>query len=126
MLEILIVEDDAHQALLYRQEFEGDGYQVKVVLSGDAALASVREKSPGAVVLDINMPLRDGIDTLTHLLGINNQLPVILNTAYAAYQDNFLTWAAVAYVVKSSDLTELKEAVGKAVAGIPSQGTNPR
>jgi DNA-binding response OmpR family regulator len=33
---------------------------------------------------------------------------VILNTAYPSYKDNFMSWAADAYVIKSSDLTELK------------------
>jgi len=36
---------------------------------------------------------------------------VIMNTAYSQYQDSFMSWAADAYVVKSSDLTELKEKV---------------
>jgi DNA-binding response OmpR family regulator len=118
---ILIVEDDQHEALLYREVFENEGYEVQVVNNGDAAIAGVRENPPAAVVLDINMPVRDGIDTLTRLMDLNNQLPVILNTAYSAYKDNFMTWAAVAYVVKSSDLTELKEAVRKAVARIPPE-----
>lgn len=115
MHRILIVEDDLHEALLYRKEFEEEGYQVDVVHSGDEAIAYIQRNSPAVVVLDINMPVRNGIDTLTRLMEINNQLPVILNTAYSAYKDNFMTWAAVAYVVKSSDLTELKEAVRRAV-----------
>jgi DNA-binding response OmpR family regulator len=35
-------------------------------------------------------------------------MPVILNTAYSTYKDNFMTWSADAYVVKSGDLAELK------------------
>ena len=121
MARILIVEDDPNEALLYRKEFEEEGYRVDVVNDGDAAISYVQKSTPAVVVLDINMPIRDGVDTLTHLMEINNQLPVILNTAYSAYKDNFMTWAAVAYVVKSSDLSELKEAVRKAVAGIKPQ-----
>jgi hypothetical protein len=40
---------------------------------------------------------------------------VIMNTAYTQYQDSFMSWAADAYVVKSSDLTELKEKVKELV-----------
>ena len=36
---------------------------------------------------------------------------MILNTAYANYKDNFLSWAADAYVVKSSNLDELKATI---------------
>jgi hypothetical protein len=38
-------------------------------------------------------------------------VPVVLNSAYSSYKDNFLSWSADAYVVKSSDLTELKETI---------------
>jgi DNA-binding response OmpR family regulator len=123
MHRILIVEDDAHEALLYRKEFEEEGYRVDVVHSGDEAIAYVRAQTPAVVVLDINMPVRDGIDTLTRLMEINNRLPVVLNTAYSAYKDNFMTWAAVAYVVKSSDLAELKQAVREAVKSAAGEGS---
>ena len=38
----------------------------------------------------------------------SNAIPVILNSAYSSYQESFLSWSADAYVIKSSDLTELK------------------
>ena len=40
---------------------------------------------------------------------------MILITAYSQYQESFMSWAADAYVVKSSDLTELKEKVKELV-----------
>jgi hypothetical protein len=42
-------------------------------------------------------------------------MPVILNSAYTSYKDNFMSWSADAYVVKSSDLTELKGEIRKAL-----------
>ena len=47
---------------------------------------------------------------------MDNTIPVVLNTAYSSYRDNFLTWAADAYVTKSSDVTELL-ANGQGTAG---------
>ena len=61
------------------------------------------------VVLDIRMPGMDGIAALNAILGKNRRVPVILNTAYPQYKENFMTWGAEAYVVKSSGLTELKQ-----------------
>ena len=55
----------------------------------------------------------DGIEAMGRVLSEHNKLPVILNTAYASYTDNFLTWSADAYVIKSSDLTELKDTIKK-------------
>jgi CheY-like chemotaxis protein len=111
MPRILIVDDDDHQRLLYREGFEDAGFEVTEARDGREALASIRRQCPDAVVLDINMPGMDGMHTLTRIHDLNPRLPVILNSAYAAYRDQFVSWLADAYVTKSSNLHELMEAV---------------
>jgi DNA-binding response OmpR family regulator len=111
MKTILIADDDTNLALLYEQELTDAGYQVKVVHDARAAIAQVQSDPPDLLVLDVRMPGMDGIEAINKILGINNQLPVILNTAYSNHKDNYLTWSADAYVVKSSDITELKKAI---------------
>jgi DNA-binding response OmpR family regulator len=46
-----------------------------------------------------------------HILSKDKSIPIIINTAYSNYKDNFMSWAADAYIVKSSDLTELKNKI---------------
>jgi len=116
MPTILIVEDDEHQQLLYQEELKEEGYEVVVASSGEQALELVKKVTPDLVVLDIAMPGMDGVEALGRLLAQDNQLPVILHTAYATYKDNFMTWSADAYVVKSSDLSELKAEIGRVLA----------
>ena len=111
MKTILIADDDRNLSLLYEEELTDEGYRVEVVNDAKSAIARVEEAPPDLLVLDIRMPGMDGIEALSHILGRNNKLPVILNTAYSNYKDNFMTWAADAYVVKSSDLTELKDTI---------------
>ena len=108
MSVVLLVEDEENQRLLYAQELGEEGYQVVLAASGREALDKLGQACPDVVVLDISMPGMDGIETLGKILAEDNALPVILHTAYANYKDNFMTWSADAYVVKSSDLTELK------------------
>ena len=108
---ILIVEDEVNQGLMYEQELTDEGYVVDVANSGKSALEMVNNVAYDLVVMDIGMPEMDGLETLGRMLGRDNKLPVILNTAYASYKDNFMSWAADAYVIKSSDLTELKEKI---------------
>jgi response regulator RpfG family c-di-GMP phosphodiesterase len=48
---------------------------------------------------------------MTAMLGKDRKIPVIINTAYSYYQENFMTWGAEAYVIKSSNLTELKQKI---------------
>ena len=105
---ILVVEDEINQGLLYEQELSDEGYDVDVANSGQEALNLVKDIEYNLVVLDIGMADMDGLETLGRMLSMDNKLPVILNTAYPSYKDNFMSWAADAYVIKSSDLTELK------------------
>ena len=113
MSKILLVEDDSNQAVLYQQELEADGYDVVLAENGREAIQKVEESRPDLIVMDVSMPGMDGIEAMGRILSEHNTLPVILNTAYSSYKDNFLSWSADAYVIKSSDLEELKAAIKK-------------
>lgn len=106
MVKIFSVDDDSGLLFLYQEELSEEGYEVIVARNGKEALEKYDRESPHLVVLDIRMPVTDGLETLNALLGRNRQLPVILNTAYSTYRDNLLTWGAEAYVIKSSDLAD--------------------
>lgn len=108
MKHILVVDDERHICQLYRSELEDEGYCVSTAHSGKEALDVVEGNPPDLIVLDIQMPGMDGIETLEKLLGRDKGIPVILNTAYSHYKEDFTTWGADAYVVKSSDTSKLK------------------
>src|SRR5262249_20597657 len=108
MKSILIVDDEKNLLKLYEREFTEEGYRVTLASSGLEALQKIERESFALVVLDIRMPDLNGVETLKKIMEATSKVPVILNSAYTSYKDNFLTWAAEAYVVKSSDLTELK------------------
>jgi DNA-binding response OmpR family regulator len=93
--------------VLYKSELESEGFEVLLATNGREAIAAAANDKPDLVVLDIRMPGMDGVEVLQRILDHNRTMPVILNTAYSSYKDNFMTWAADAYVVKSSDVTEL-------------------
>jgi two-component system, response regulator, stage 0 sporulation protein F len=111
MKKILLVDDEDSIHLLYREEFEEEGYEVHSALSGTEALEKFNLLSPDLVILDINMPDMNGIEVLRQMKEINSALPIILSTAYHEYKQDLGAWASDEYVVKSSDLSELKEAV---------------
>ncbi len=112
---ILFVDDDGNQRDMYKRRLERHGYTVDLAGSADAALQTLRERRPDVVVLDIAMPERDGLSALQELLDIDPTLPVIINTAYPAYADSFIAWAADGYVEKSSDLQPLLAEIEKAL-----------
>jgi CheY-like chemotaxis protein len=116
MITVLVVEDDKNQRLLYEQELKLEGYEVVTAADGKDALEKIQEQLPDLIIMDINMPKMDGIETMGKILGKNREIPVIINTAYSNYKDNFMSWAADAYIVKSSDLLELKNTVKEVLA----------
>ena len=111
MEKVLCVDDDLSLLRLYQDELTEEGYEVVLAKDGKEAITKFEKENPQVVVMDIRMPVMDGIEALTNLLGKDRQIPVILNTAYPQYKENFMTWGAEAYVVKSSDLTELKQKI---------------
>jgi len=121
MATILIVDDDDHQRLLYKEELELEGYEVILTSTGQDAVAAVTDSEIDCVVLDIAMPGMNCVEVLAKMLDIDRQLPIILHTAYPSYKDDFMTWAAEAYVIKSSDISELKEQIAKALQPADSE-----
>ena len=116
MSKVLIVEDEESQRILYEAERSELGHQVTLARDGVDAVEKVRTGKPDIVVLDLMMPNMHGLDALRKVLSLNPNIPVIIHTAYSHYKDNFMSWAAEEYIVKSSDLTELKNAIRRVLA----------
>jgi len=109
---ILIVDDDENARALCERELRDTGYGTHSTSSGSEALQFINSNPQvDLIVLDIKMPSMDGMEVLKKLRARQINIPVILYSDYSAYKGNFLTWLADAYLVKSSDLTELKEKV---------------
>ena len=106
--KILVVEDEKSLRALYKQDLEHDGYAVVTAEDALSGLRALEAEAPDLVVLDIRMPGIDGLDCMGRMLGRNPRVSIVLNTAYSSYEDNFLSWAADAYVIKSSDTGELR------------------
>lgn len=110
---ILLVDDEEGIQLLYREEFEEEGYEVIAAYNGEEALEKFSQEPPDLVILDINMPGMNGIEVLRRMKEINPNLPVILSSAYQEYKQDFGSWASEEYIVKSANMDELKSAVRK-------------
>jgi two-component system, response regulator, stage 0 sporulation protein F len=113
---ILIVEDDRNLLRLYQAEMQTEGYRVLVAQNGNEAADRVVKERPDLIVMDIRMPDKDGLDAMAEILHNHGKIPIILNSAYSSYRDDFLTWAADAYILKSGDLEPLKNKVREILA----------
>ena len=111
--KIMIVDDEEHIHFLYSEELEDEGYQVVTVSSGFKLLEKIEKERPDLVVLDIRLRDHDGLDLLQRIKNRFYDMPVGLFTAYDTYKDDMKSVAADFYVVKSSDLTGIKNKIAK-------------
>ena len=120
---VLIVDDEDSIRALYRAELEEEGYQVFCAPDGASALQLLEKETIHVVVLDIKLKGESGLQVLQNIVQRFKNVPVILSTAYGSYKDDFSSWLAEAYVVKSSSLNELKEQVARILGRRYGAGT---
>lgn len=113
MNTILIVDDEPHLRLLYEQELSEEGYDIESVATGREALQVLERDPVDLVVLDIRLEKKtsNGLNVLNEILRRKRDQKVILNTAYPSYMDDGASWMANGFVVKSADLSELKDTI---------------
>jgi DNA-binding response OmpR family regulator len=114
--KVLIVDDEENVRFLYEQELIDEGYQTILARDGKECLEKVAAENPDVVLLDIRMPRMDGLEAIGKIIELNKNIPIIINSAYSTYKDDFMSWAADAYVVKSYDLDTLKATIREVLA----------
>jgi DNA-binding response OmpR family regulator len=107
MKTILVVEDEKHLQILYAQELTAEGYNVITVKNGSEALEKVKNNPVDLAILDIKLEDENGLEVLRDIMEQKRGLKVILNSAYSSYRNDFKSWWAEDYIVKSSNLDEL-------------------
>jgi CheY-like chemotaxis protein len=108
---LLVIDDDKNIRELLSLEFRDLGYSVLTAETGFEGIQSLKDEDVDLVILDIKMPGMDGIEALEKIMSIKRELPVVIHSAYSHYKENYLTWSAMAYVVKSGNLGELIKTV---------------
>lgn len=103
--KIAVVEDDAAIVQMYRLKFEADGYEVKTAGDGVAGLKMIDEFNPDIVLLDLMMPLMNGIDVLAHLRKEPKtkdlKVVVLTNMGDAETASKVFAMKATDYIVKA-------------------------
>jgi len=114
--KILVVDDEMHIRMLYQEELESEGYEVLTSDGSDDVPLLIERQKPDVVILDIKLGHGvSGLDILQDIRRKDQDLPVILCTAYDSFQHDLKSIAADYYIVKSVDLTELKVKVNLAL-----------
>ncbi len=85
-MRVLIVDDDVELVGLLRFALTGAGHEVIVAFDGDQAIARAEDSLPDLVVLDVNLPRRDGFEVLATLRA-RSDVPVMMLTVRSAEED---------------------------------------
>ena len=115
MCRILILDDDESIRLLYEEELTDEGYEVISEEDGSDIGKMVSEKRPDLIVLDLSLGAVSGFDVLKRLRTKHLPMPVILCTAYPVSAKEARAMGAHDVVIKSSDLSELKLKIKRAL-----------
>ncbi|MBT8762953.1 response regulator [Desulfohalobiaceae bacterium Ax17] len=115
--KILVIDDELHIRMLYQEELEDKGYDVITSNGSDNILKIIEKEEPDVVILDIKLDgNKCGLDILQEIRTRDQDVKIILCTAYDSFQHDVKSIAADYYVVKSVDLTELMDKVEQALS----------
>ena len=108
-MRILVVDDDQAVRESLRRALVLEGYDVELAEDGTAALRSLTQSAPDAIVLDLQMPDGEGLEVCRRLRTLGDTTPVLMLTARDAVGDRVegLDAGADDYLVKPFDLAEL-------------------
>src|SRR6266487_3634547 len=87
--KILVVDDDKKTVELIRLYLERDGYKVLAAHDGNEAVNLARRSNPDLGVLDLMLPVLDGLD-VCRLLRAESKVPIIMLTARTTEDDKLL------------------------------------
>lgn len=112
-MRILIVEDEKALSRVLVKIFEKNYYSVDAVYNGQEALDYIATGNYDIVLMDVMMPVMDGITALKKIRADGNQIPVLLLTAKSEADDKVmgLDSGANYYITKPFDTKELLAAV---------------
>lgn len=105
MVKVLIIEDDPLIQRMYQKIFTFENYEVQVASNGEEGLAKAKASQPNIILLDIMMPVLNGLEVLDRLKGDPKlkSVPVMMLTNLESAKDaeTALSRGAIKYIIKS-------------------------
>ena len=108
-MRILLVEDEPDAARLLAKGLREQRYAVDVALDGEAAVFQAGVNDYDLLILDVQLPLKNGFEVCREVRANGGQMPILLLTARDAVQDRIagLDYGADDYLTKPYDFHEL-------------------
>lgn len=112
-MQLLLVEDQKRLASLLKRSLIEDGYAIDISSNGQEALDKFDINSYDLVILDIMLPIKDGMDVCREIRQTNTDIPILMLTALDGVDDRIkgLDSGADDYLVKPFSVGELSARV---------------
>ncbi len=109
MYKLLIVDDEQSVRYSFKKLFNSAKYKIAEASNSEEAIASFNKERPNLVILDIEMPGKDGIQVLKEIKELSPKTPVIIITAYGSGDRviKAMKYGAYEYVEKPFDIPRL-------------------
>ncbi len=122
MTNILVVEDDKFLSDTYRNILEMKGFKVVLSYNGEEALNHLDKHQPDLILLDINMPVIDGVEFLERIKANNKlkRIPVLLITGIIQTEKigRCLDLGATGYIEKAHSPVEVLNKIDTILGGV--------
>lgn len=115
---ILIVDDEPNVQLVFRTALETEGYPIVTACTGEEALAQLARSPFQLVLLDLSMPVLDGMETLRRLRESGSNVPVVIITAHGSipHAVEAMKLGAIDFLTKPMPPNLLREKVAEVLA----------
>jgi CheY-like chemotaxis protein len=119
-VKVLLVEDTEDNRQMMRRLLEMSGYQVVEAINGEEAVKLASEAQPGIILMDLSLPLIDGLTATRRIRSLPDlgKVPIIAVSAHdtADFHSEALAAGCNAYITKPIDYPELEEIVNRLVS----------
>ena len=115
---ILVIEDDPWTRTITTALLAGEGFAVVEAKNGEEGLQQARAHTPNAILLDLALPTKSGLDVLRELKGEDDtrEIPVIVVSAYGSLMNEADTHQTAGVIQKPFDYDDLVGQVERATA----------
>ncbi len=114
---VLIVDDEKNILLTLSQSLEALQLEIETATNGEEALAKLKEKGFGLILLDLRMPGMDGMEVLRQVREIRPDICIIMITAYGTIElaVEAMKLGAVDFIQKPFSPEEIRELVSRVI-----------
>lgn len=115
-IKIVVADDNPGIRQTFSDLLAEEGYQVETVSNGYQLLDYLRDNSADLVILDLMMPEKDGLETISALRSIAPEIKVIVYTAFGRYENSLYAREADRFLLKTDSpdivLASIRELLG--------------